>query len=648
MNSALQQVVDFLKAHPPFSFLPPSDLALLAERLQLRFVAAGEVLFREFEPPEAHFYIVKKGRIQLLQSEGERSLLIDECDEGEIIGIRALFAEDFYISTAIAAEDSLVFVVPAAPAKSILLQHPQVSLFFASGFAVGISKGRGGLEASLPEKKSRYFLSPKKDSNVWERDLDKIFLNPFKQILSCPPSWPVWKAAQAMSQSQVGSILVVDERLHPLGIITDTDLRKKVVARQEQVKQLAVSNIMSSPVKTVLPNLSVLELMLHMTSSGVSHLCITQDGSPHSPALGILSQRDVLMAQGQQPALLAKKMRRSSSVEELAALRQQAEDLVKHYLQQELAVPLVSKIITEINDILIQKAIALAEEALLQEGWQVPQQTSFCWLSLGSEGRKEQFLRTDQDNALVYDDSIEEQAGAYFLAMSRKCTDILVACGFAPCPADMMASNPQWCQPLSQWKRYFGDWIASPDEKALMMSTIFFDFRPVAGNFALAEQLKDFVFQKTQGQDLFFGLLAQNALQNLPPLSFFKNFVVEKSGEHKDLFDIKARAMMPLADAARLLTYSLRLPLYSSTFERFEAIAKAEPSLREVCEAAALGYEILMRHRALQGFAQGDSGRYINPQILNKLERQMLRNIFQTIAQLQEIISVRFRTNFLR
>ena len=128
-----------------------------------------------------------------------------------------------------------------------------------------------------------------------------------------------------------------------------------------------------------------------------------------------------------------------------------------------------------------------------------------------------------------------------------------------------MASNPKWNQPVDGWKRYFTDWIREPENIAVMHSNIFFDFRPVHGDQDLAAELKNHIFEHVDANRMFLAFLARSAVQNPPPLSFFRNVVVERSGEHRDAFDIKARAMTPLADAARVLVYDYGINIYGST-----------------------------------------------------------------------------------
>ena len=182
----------------------------------------------------------------------------------------------------------------------------------------------------------------------------------------------------------------------------------------------------------------------------------------------------------------------SESVEQLSQEREKAEKLLKMYIAQEVAIHFISNIFTELNDALIVKAIEFSVAGMKKEGMEMPD-IEFCWLSLGSEGRKEQLLRTDQDNAILFrdpqDEASRQAAQQAFLELDKRVSAILVACGFEPCPAQIMASNPDWCQPLSGWMNYFRKWIGTPEPKALMNSTIFFDFRPVYGSTALALEM---------------------------------------------------------------------------------------------------------------------------------------------------------------
>ena len=477
---------------------------------------------------------------------------------------------------------------------------------------------------------------------------DILIVNPTEDVVTCTATTSISDAAKKMEYRRVGSIIVVNEENLPIGIATDTDFTRKVVANHIHHTK-PITTIMSSPVYTIEPHATISEYIIKMIKYKVKHLVVTEDGTNQTPLIGIASEHDVLLMHGNDPAILVKRLLKARSIEKLKKIRNRADQLIINYLKQEVSIDFITDIMTEINDALIHKAIDFALKQLDSEGFGQPP-VSFCWLSLGSEGRGEQLLRTDQDNAIVYEDPKEKDkpiVQAYFLKLGEYVVNILVECGFKLCDGEIMARNPKWNQPLSVWKSYFNKWINVPEPKALMNSSIFFDLRGTYGDLTLADRLNNHIISHIDGQrSLFLNLLARNALSNPPPLSFFKSFIVEKSGENKDLFDIKLRSMMPLTDAARLLCLREGIPNIKNTFKRFERLKTVLNNRAELFDEAATAYELFIRTRALHGFKYGDSGRYIQPTDLNKIERQTLRYAFQTVENIQLYVKHQFGMTF--
>jgi CBS domain-containing protein len=655
----LADTLDFLAQYPPFDTLSPAELSLLGKSARLAYYEKNEEIVRQGDAPAPHFFVVKKGKVDVLQSEEGRTLLVDVCGKGDMFGLRAVLAQSPYIATCKAAEDSLVYWITMSSFEQVVAQNPKVALFLAAGFASGvvIFKPEEALSSTLEVQKSQTTKSIIQ-AQFAHSDFLEVFTE--RKLITCAPDCKIQEVAQMMSTHNIGSMLITSPEGLPLGIVTDSDLRKKVVAKTENLKQNPISSIMSAPVKTIAPKKTISEMMLLMTKFKITHLCITQDGSTQSAAVGIVSQRDLLLAQGNQPAILVKEMSRAQNVAQLKSLRLRTQSLVHSYLNQQVGIAYIADIITEINDLLTQKAIDFAIETLHQAGKPLPN-CQFIWLALGSQGRKEQLLPTDQDNALIFHDPQNnldpETLKGYFLEMATLVNETLAEVGFEKCPADMMASNPKWCLSLEEWQKIFAYWIATPDNQAVLNSNIFFDFRPLGGyqnpaNPELSETLRQTIFAQIERYPIFKSFWAKSALQNPPPLSFFRGFVVEKTGDQKDQFDIKARAMMPLTDAARVLAYEYKLQEAYSTAERFRAVGQIaeekEPHLANICKAAAMAYEILMQQRAQEGIKHQTTGRFINPQELNKLERQTLRNIFKTIEKLQEVFEVRYQLNYFK
>ena len=642
-----EPVVQFLSRFPPFNRLDAEHLEVLAARMQIRYVDVDEVIFSEGQTAESSFFIVKKGLIGLRRGAGSDNELLDFCDEGDLFGVRALLGDGVYSASAHAKEDSLLYIVPWPAFEALLEKSPHLSMYLAAGFASELPRVRDQLLAATTEAR-RELSAP--TSPATDDGADQRAVEPIRNVLTCRPDTSIQQAARSMTARRVGSVIVTDEQRHPVGIMTDSDLRDKVVSEAIDAANTEVRAVMTSPVFCVRPPQTISQLVSVVMQQGLHHFCFTEDGTPQSPVVGILSEHDLITAHGNHPTVLRQKIARTKDPDRLLALRDKAEMLVQQYLDQEASMGFICSVISGINDALIRSAVARAQDEMRAEGHEPPPER-FCWLSFGSEGREEQLLRTDLDNAIVYEDPPEDRAAAvktYYLALGTKAIDVLVHAGFERCPGNIMASNPELTLPLADWKRKFTKLVRTPEPKALMYASIFFDLRGVDGLTDLADELTRHIFAEIDREPMFLTFLAHNAQGNPPPLSFFRGFVLERSGEHADTFDIKARAMMPIADAARVLAYDLRLDFHGSTSDRFHRIGEKEPTLESLSNEAAMAYDILMRIRAQEGFRTKTSGRYVDIERLNKLERQSLRNTFGVVEDLQRKLASRYRTDFLR
>ncbi len=641
-NAIPQRVFDSMQLYPPFSLMVSTDLMHIAEKISIRFVAKDQWVFRAKDPVQKQIYFVQEGAIHLLKKDQSTEQLVEACDQGEIFGLGPLLELTHYRLSAKAAEDSLIYTIPQHILLPIIEKQSKISWYFAQSFAAG--------KYATPDIQgppTLFWQEQRRQQQAFEL-VEIQSIDHSRAPVCCAPGTSIQAAAQIMRDKSVGSIIITNDDKHAVGIITDRDLRNKVVSGSHPLSA-SVDLIMSKPVITAKPEVTIAEVQILMMKNRIHHLVLTPTGKPNSPVVGVISEHDLLVIQGNNPAVLIREISRSQDGEELKRIREKAEGLLKRYLYQEVAIGFISSIMTQINDAIIEQAICLAQQEMLNEGEESPG-VKWCWMALGSEGREEQLLRTDQDNALVFEDVAPEQmeeVKAYFLLLAKKVTQLLNQCGFEYCPGDMMASNPQWCLPLDAWKKQFSGWIFAPSQQHVLYSNIFFDFRPIYGDFELAEELSDHIFQATGERDIFLSFMAKNALQTPAPLTFFRQFMVERSGEHKDQFDIKSRAMMPLADAARVLILAAQVPQINNTFRRFDKLAELEPQNRALFEQAADAYEILVRYRALQGLKNRNSGRFFKPSELSKMERLNLRNSFKPLRELQDLLTVRFRLNFL-
>jgi CBS domain-containing protein len=628
MNTIAERIYDYLKGFPPFNLLTKDQLLSIAKSVDVIYLENNRFLFEIGQPVANHFYVVRDGAIGLF---GTNNDLVDKCDEGDIFGLRALLRRGEYKLNAKAIEESIIYSISLENLEAYITSNTNASQFLMASFASNI-------RIKNPEDDDFVETLQYSSEYTYLQTADYS-----KNPITCGTDTSIKEAASIMTDKHVGSIVIVENH-KPIGIITDKDLRTKIATGKFSIEG-SVSSIMSSPVITYPETITVAEAQIAMLKHKITHLCITKDGTNDSDLTGILSEHDIIVLRENNASALIKEIKRSRTAEQLRDIRQRAEKLLVRYLEQDIPIDFISRLVSAINDSITQRII---EFSIAKVNIEPP--TQFAWLSIGSQGRQEQLLMTDQDNALVFEDVDEEKYSttkSYFLKLSEYINKDLETVGFELCPAKMMANNPKWCQSLSEWSKQFNNWITTPDQDNLMLCTIFFDYEHVYGSKELVSKLSESIFKSIENRNIFLTYLGRNALLNPPPLSFFRQFLVEDDGEHKDQFDIKARAMMPLVDAARLLILSHNIKAINNTLERYEKLAELEPQNKDTYLFCTEAYKNLLSFRTEQGLRHNDSGRFIDLESLDKGHRLQLKRSFKAVKEVQELIKIRFKLSQL-
>lgn len=632
-NTIASRIADFLKTFPPFSFLNEEQLLGIAGKVKIIYLEKGENVFRKGEKGHEYFYVVHKGAVALLSQEELLAETVDECDEGDMLGLRPLFAMENYQLTAEAEEETILYGIPINIFKPVAANNPSVANFLIQSFASNIRNPSSAVEN---EK-----LLSELDQSFQSSDLFELQPAPIrKKLVAVSPGTSIREAAGLMSRKKVGSVLITENQL-PLGIVTDEDFRK-IIATGSFSADSPVSSIMSSPVICYPGGLTIAQAQLTMMKHRINHICITRDGTPNTEVTGILSEHDIRVSEGNNPSVLIKAIKRAGSTKELKKIRHKIILLLKGYIDQNIPLTHISRIIFELNDATIKRVVERCIEKMTG-----PPPVNFAWLSLGSQGRKEQLLYTDQDNAIVFEDVPKEQLSEtrkYFLQLATKINKRLNIIGYEFCPADVMAKNPDWCLSLLEWKQKFLEWINEPGADEILLCSIFFDYDISYGDARLTNSLSDHIFSLTETNKKFLAILGSTTILNPSPLGFFRNFLVEQDGEKKDFFDLKKRGIIPITDAGRLLSIEHQIKNINNTAERFERIAELEPQNKDLFLACSYASKSLLKFRTKSGLMNRDSGRYIKLEGLSKEEKIKLKRSFKTIKEVQELIKVRYET----
>lgn len=631
-NSIAERVSDFLKQFPPFDLLKPKQLLEIASEVNILYLEKGDILYKKDDPHAEYFYIVRNGAVSLYHhASDDTKHMVNINDSGDIFGVRPLINKEDYRLTAVANEESIVYAIPINIFESSSKNNVKVYKYLITSFAAN------AYDPYTAEENMKIFVDYLPDS---AQDMAAFQTASYsKNPVSCKRGSSLKSAAVKMCDNKIGCIIVVDSNKFPIGIITNSDIKNKIATGLFPITT-KVTNIMSAPVITGKMNLTVADGQLKMLKNGVSHLCITKDGTPHSKLVGVLTQHDIITSIGNNPTAIIKEIARASRTRKLRAARLRASNLLQSYLQQNIPITHIIDVIAQINDAVNVKAIEIALSKMPS-----PPPVNFAWLAIGSQGRKEQLLFTDQDNAIVFENvpqSKFKETQDYFLQLAKMVNKSLNKIGFEYCEADMMASNPEWCKSLSDWQEQFSDWILKPDEKAILLSSIFFDYSLVYGDSKLQKELTRTIYKTLEQSSLFFKFLAKDALKSPSPLGFFRQFLVEQDGERKELFNIKNRALMPFIDAGRVLALSKQIEDVNNTYLRFEKLALLEPQNKGLFESCAYAFKALIKFKTRQGILHGDSGKLIDLESLTKEEKLKLKRCFKPLQDIQESLKLRF------
>ncbi|MGD9260260.1 MAG: putative nucleotidyltransferase substrate binding domain-containing protein [Desulfobacterales bacterium] len=640
---SLQSHLAFLRSVAPFDTLKTEELEVLISRMEIAYFPRGQPIVNKGDPPFSFLYIIQHGAARIsLVDDNDVDVLVDVRGEGDYFGATSLLQDKPAMFDITAQQDLVALILPATELRQLVTKYPEFKRYFDSSLARTIQAVRHSAAFQRPHligQKEVYldvFMTGKRVADLMS-----------KKVLTCPPDVSVQNAAQLMAQRRVSSIVVTGNGLHPMGILTDNDLRTKVLAAGVS-PEIAVTRIMSQPVQTITPDTHAFDALLLMSHHGI-RLLVVMDADR---MIGIISEHDLQMETGSSPLQVIGEIERTASLETLLDLRPKIDSVLEMLLRQGGPVKQLVALVTELNDRLALRILKLVERELEVEGLGRPP-VPYGWLAFGSEGRKEQTLHTDQDNALFFSNALEGTEAdpkPWFLEFSERVVDSLERSGIPRCPGGIMASNPQWCQPTDKWQAMFLDWITEPNPHTLLMASIFFDFRPIYSDTEFPYILQEQLLKAIRKSRLFMRFMAKVALINRPPLGLLKRFVVEKTGEHKNKMDLKMRGLTPLVDAARVLSLDLGIKA-QNTFDRLAAINQKGviddgfyADLKEAYEFVV--YLQISRH--LDALAKGEEpDNFLDPASLNSLQRKMLKESFTVVNRLQETIEFRFQTKLV-
>jgi len=617
-----QDYFSYLSKIEPFSFLPENEIHHIADSIQIEFYNKKKILFRQGISKIDKIYILKEGAADRFHEDIYKKLVTVALSIGDVFGgISILLNESVAVRSLEIQDNTSFYTLPANLFLALCDKYDNFKYHFTNTFGKS-PFAQTSAEKQLYNEQSLQFFS-NSISSVIRRN-----------VLFCGATNTIKDAAILMKQHRCSSILIKQDGKF-IGIATDQDFRNRVVAANLNISN-PISDIMSYPLISISDHASVFEAFIKIMKSGIKHLAIT---SNENTAIGVISNSDLINAQSKLPFLFIKDITQATSYKEISQKQKQLPQSIYTLINEGAKAQNINNFVTAITDAILDKLIKLA----IQEIGEPP--VRFAFMVMGSEGRKEQTLKTDQDNAIIYEDVNErghKSVNRYFLKLGEHVCNMLDKTGYDFCKGNIMAKNPKWCQPVSAWNRYFKDWIFNASAETLLKTSIFFDFRFGYGNIGLVNELRTTLFNFLDNRSVFFRYMAENTSQFRVPVGFWGNFIVESKGTFKHTFDIK-KPMMIVVDFAR--TYALQHKISATnTMERLELLYKKNVINESDYNDLSHCYSYMMNLRfinQIHGIIKEGKvpDNHINPKKLSRIEQQTLKEIFKKIekrAKLQQ------------
>jgi len=608
MEIELIEIRDFIAKHPPFDLLNEATLNDLPKKLTIRYFRQGSA-FPDSQPGNNDLYVVRSGAIEI---RNEQQKLIDKLAEGDVFLAAKNPEEEAGILQGVCIEDALVYVLGAKSLKE--LQDKFIE--FNSQF-----------NKSLKER-LRSAVEMKQSEGM--RDVSAMRLR-ISELTDRHPvivdvAVTIHVAAKLMVDEKVSSILITKND-HLIGLMTDRDIKTRCVAAGLDYNN-PVSDIMSSNLETLSSNALLSEALLLMTRKKINHVPVMEGDKP----TGMLTTSDVVRHLNTSPAFIASDIYKAKSVDALVKISSRLPELQLQLSLSSLTAKHIGEVFSSITDAVTCRLLELGEKL-----YGTPP-VHYVWVAAGSQARNEQTSHSDQDNALIISDDLNPEDENYFNNLANFVCDGLDACGYEYCPGDAMASNNQWRQTLNGWMQMFSEWINTPEPKALMLSSIFFDMRPVFGDFLIYDVLQKNILSQTKKNEFFISHMVGNALTRKPPLGFFRNFVMVHDETHKNTLDIKHRGIVPIVDLARIIALDNGISEKNTT-ERLEAALKENALSKEMHDNLidALEYigSLKIRHQSKNIRSGIKADNYLPPDEMSGIEKNHLKDAFSIIKTMQ-------------
>lgn len=615
----------------PFNQLSEEVFAELNEAAIIQKFPPQVHIISQHDQPTGYLYVIKSGLVEIVVlTPGGVEMIVDYRKEGAFFGGTPIFSDGGYTAGARTAKETECYLIPQKILLKTAESYPHITEFFNK---VIYSRIRN-LYSDMVSDHAQSALT-QMEAYPFKKRLSEIMSTP---VEICSPETTIREIARRMTKRGIGAMLVCDHKNKLSGIITEHDLVAKVLSRDGVDCQTSLArDVMTSQPYTMAPDTFMYEATTFMMGHKIKHMPILD----RNEIVGIVTLQDLMKYRSQKSMLLVGSVNKARTIEDLIGAREEIVKVARALMSETRSHVETMEIISYIHHRIIRRCFEIVFDEMKRKG-KTPPDIKFCFIIMGSGGRKEMLLGPDQDNGFIYENFADDKVAevdAFFIPFAEKLVAALARIGYSRCKGNVMVSNPLWRGRLDEWKARVSDWIKVPEPQKVRYSSIFFDFMPIAGEASLCQELRGIVHYQIKNNPIFLYHMMELDFKHKVPLSLLGRFTLSREKEHKGTLSLKQAGSIFIVDCVRMFLLEQQIDATTTT-ERLDQLVKLKIFSQETGEHIKAAFEAFTFLRLRNEISLIDQGKfpthYLDPYVLTKNEQDLLKEAFRVASKLQD------------
>ena len=615
----------------PFNQLSKEVFAELNQAAIIKKFPPHVHIISQHDQPTGYLYVIKSGLVEIaVLTPGGVEMIVDYRKEGSFFGGTPIFTDGGYTAGARTAKETECYLIPQSILIKTAENYPHITEYFNKAIYSRIRN----LYSDMVSDHTQNALT-QMEAYPFKKRLSEIMSTP---VETCSPEATAREIARRMTKRGISAMLVCDNKSKLAGIITEHDLVAKVLTRDSADSNTSLArDIMTPKPFTMSPDTFMYEATTFMMGHKIKHMPVLD----RDEIVGIITLQDLMKYRSQKSMLLVGSVSKARTIEDLIGAREEIVKVARALMSETRSHVETMEIISYIHHRIIRRCYEIVLEDMKRQGKILPD-INFCFIIMGSGGRKEMLLGPDQDNGFIYENFADERADeidAFFIPFAEKLVAALARIGYPRCKGNVMVSNPLWRGRLNEWKARVSDWIKVPEPQKVRYSSIFFDFMPIAGEASLCQDLRDIVHYQIKSNPIFLYHMMELDFKHKVPISLLGRFSLSREKEHKGTLSLKQAGSIFIVDCVRMFLLEQQIDATTTT-ERLDQLVKLNIFNPETAEHIKAAFEAFTFLRLRNEISLIDQGKfpthYLDPYALTKNEQDLLKEAFRVASKLQD------------